>query len=94
LNYFYSNVEVSKDGDMEKMLKSHSATLGKFNTIINHLERLPKTWELLHNIFRSSKTVPNLTHTEINFAEFRTLEDDDCFLLYIYIMHTLFFYLF
>jgi len=76
-------VEFSKDGDMEKMLKSHSATLGKFNTIINHLEKLPRTWEFLENIFKNSNALPTLTHSEINFADFRTLDDDACFQMYV-----------
>jgi len=81
LNYYFSNVEISKDGDMKNMLKSHAATLGKYNTIINHLEKLPKTFEFLQNYFKSSKQIPNLTHSEINFADFRTLEDEVCLVL-------------
>ncbi len=78
LNYYFSNVEISQDFNLDKMLKSHVATLGRFNTIINHLEQLPQTWNFLQYFFKNSKTTPNLTHSEINFADFRYLEDKVC----------------
>jgi len=48
------------------------------NTIINHLEQHPQTWDFLQNFFKTSKTTPTLTHSEINFADFRYLDDEVC----------------
>jgi len=81
LNFYFSNIEMEKETDPKKLIKSHAATIGKYNTIINHLESLPNTWEYLQEHFKTSKTSPNLTHSEINFAEFQTLNDEHCLYL-------------
>jgi len=83
VHYFFHDEDPVKEIDFEKMLNKATNSIAKYNTILNHLESLPETWEYLQQFFIKSITPPDLTHSEINFGEFRRLTDFQCKNLYV-----------
>ena len=82
--FYYHDSFVENETELEKILASSKDALASYMTIINHLENLPKTWEYLVKTFKTKNIPLTLSNTEINFKEFRLLDDDQCFYVYVF----------
>jgi hypothetical protein len=91
--YYYSDVDVEKKEDaFDQMMKTTSSSIGVYMTIINHLEKLPQTWQFILHTFKNSKVAINISRSEINFKGFRDLDDDQCLFVYVQIAFIIIFH--
>ncbi len=83
LSYFFvPEIGDAPESAQEKMKKQIEA-LRKYVTTVKHLSSCPESWSFLEETFRKTKGDVKLTWNEINFAEFRML--DDFYLLLVYV---------
>ena len=84
LCYYYNDSIIENETKFNNMIESSKIALGRYMTIINYLESLPKTWEYLVDTFKSKSLLLVLSNSEFNFKEFRELDDNQC--LYVYVI--------
>src|ERR1700733_6370622 len=89
LCYYYDGSGVENDTEFSKMIESSKTVLSRYMTIINHLESLPKTWDFILDTFKTKSLPLPLSNNEINFKDFRELDDNQC--LYVYVIILLYF---
>jgi len=78
LYYLKSIQKQTEQESIDKQIKATTQLMARYMTIINHLEDLPKTWDYL----KGHHSNEELSQNEINYPDFRLLDDDQC--LYVY----------
>ncbi len=81
LSYFFVP-ELGSDASKENISKQVIA-LRKYVTIIKHLSSCPDSWEFLQMAFQKFNKDVKLSWNEINFADFRALDDELLLIVYV-----------
>ncbi len=85
LSYFFSPEigEAQSPENVQEKLKKQVELLKKYVTTVKHLSSCPDSWSFLEETYKKTKGDIKLTWNEINFAEFRMLDDSLLLLVYV-----------